>query len=67
MHQLLTREPFASPTIRCQVCATKIVVAGVADVVVKNAILRVDRASGHVAAKCPRCKTWVDVPLRYTG
>jgi phage FluMu protein Com len=67
VHQVLTREPSASPAIRCQVCATKIVVPGVEDVVVKNAILRVDRASGHVAAKCPRCKTWVDVPLRYIG
>lgn len=67
MHQVRTREAFAFPAIRCQVCATKIVVPGVEDVVVKNAILRVDRASGHVAAKCPRCKTWVGVPLRYVG
>ena len=67
MHQVLTREPSVSPVTRCQVCATKIVVPGVEDVVVKNAILRVDRASGHVVAKCPRCKAWVDVPLRYVG
>lgn len=52
---------------RCQVCATKIVVAGDGDVVVKNAILRVERASGRVTAKCPRCKAWVEVPLRYIG
>ena len=52
---------------RCQVCATKIVVPGEGAVVVKNAILRVDRASGQVTAKCPRCKAWVDVPLRYVG
>jgi hypothetical protein len=26
----------------------------------------VDRA-GRVAAKCARCKTWVEVPLRYVG
>ena len=51
----------------CQVCATRIVVAGDGDVVVKNAILRVERASGRVTAKCPRCKAWVDVPLRYVG
>ena len=66
MAQLLTREPVAS-TSRCPVCATKIVVEGPSEVVVKNAILRVDRASGHVVAKCPRCKGWVDVPLRYVG
>jgi uncharacterized protein with PIN domain len=65
---MLTREqPAVSPASRCQVCATKIVVAGPSEVVVKNAILRVDRASGQVAAKCPRCKAWVDVPLRYIG
>ena len=67
MAQLLIREPAVASTIRCPVCATKIVVPGPSEVVVKNAILRVDRASGHVAAKCPRCKGWVDVPLRYVG
>ncbi len=67
MHQVLTREPAVSPSIRCGVCATKIVVAGEADVVIKNAILKVDRASGRVSAKCPRCKAWVGVPLRYVG
>jgi phage FluMu protein Com len=67
VHQVLPRDLPASAAIRCQVCATKIVLPGVDDVVVKNAILRVDRASGHVAAKCPRCKAWVDVPLRYVG
>ena len=66
MAQLLTREP-AVTSGRCPVCATKIVVEGPSEIVVKNAILRVDRASGHVAAKCPRCKGWVDVPLRYVG
>ena len=62
-----TREPTASSATRCDVCASKIVVAGETDVVIKNAILKVDRASGRVTAKCPRCKAWVDVPLRYIG
>ncbi len=63
----------ASPTVdapiatRCQVCAIKIVVPGPDEIVVKNAILRVDRASGRVTAKCPRCKTWVEIPFRYFG
>ena len=63
----------ASPVVgapvatRCQVCATKIVVPGPDEIVVKNAILRVDRASGRVTAKCPRCKTWVEIPFRYFG
>ena len=50
---------------RCQVCATRIVVAGDGDVVVKNAILRVSAKTGRAAAKCPRCKSWVEVPLNY--
>jgi len=65
--QLLIREPAVASTIRCPVCATKIVVGGPSEVLVKNAILRVDLASGQVAAKCPRCKAWVEVPLRYIG
>lgn len=55
------------PATRCQVCATKIVVPGPDEIVVKNAILRVDRASGRVTAKCPRCKAWVEIPFRYFG
>ena len=57
----------ASAATRCQVCATKIVVPGADEVVVRNAILRVDRASGQVTAKCPRCKGWVEIPFRYFG
>ncbi len=67
MHQVLARDPAVSASIRCDICASKIVVEGEVDVVIKNAILKVDRASGRVTAKCPRCKTWVDVPLRYVG
>ena len=57
----------AQVAIRCQVCATKIVMPGPDEIVVKNAILRVDRASGRVTAKCPRCKAWVEIPFRYFG
>ena len=52
---------------RCQVCGAKVVIKGVDEVVIKNAILRVDASSGRVAAKCSRCKAWVAVPLMYTG
>lgn len=55
----------ASPGGRCQVCRAKIVVQGMGEVLVKNAILRVDGSSGQVTAKCSRCKSWVEVPLRY--
>jgi hypothetical protein len=43
------------------------VVHGEREVLVKNAILRVEGSTGRVTAKCSRCKSWVDVPLRYTG
>ena len=52
---------------RCQVCGAKVVVKGVDEVVIRNAILRVEPSSGRVAAKCSRCKAWVAVPLMYTG
>ena len=49
---------------RCPTCRTKIVVPDEEGRVIKNAILR-SAASGQASAKCPRCKTWVDVPLTY--
>ena len=52
---------------RCHVCGTKVVIKSPGEVVIKNAILRVDGISGRVAAKCCRCKAWVAVPLTYTG
>ncbi len=52
---------------RCHVCGAKVVVKSPGEVVIKNAILRVDQPSGRVAAKCCRCKAWVAVPLTYTG
>jgi len=52
---------------RCPACTAKLVVKSAADVVIKNAILKIDGASGRVTAKCSRCKSWVEVPLRYTG
>jgi endogenous inhibitor of DNA gyrase (YacG/DUF329 family) len=50
---------------RCPTCRTKIVVPDEQGLVVKNAILRVSLDTGHASAKCPRCKTWVEVPLTY--
>lgn len=50
---------------RCPTCRTKIVVPGEQGLIVKNAILRVSAETGHASAKCPRCKTWVEVPLAY--
>jgi hypothetical protein len=52
---------------QCPVCRTKIVVPDAEGVVVKNAILRVTLPAGAATAKCPRCKTWVEVPLTYSG
>jgi hypothetical protein len=59
------REPDALG--RCHVCGAKLVVKSASEVVIKNAILKVDGASGRVTAKCSHCKAWVAVPLMYTG
>ena len=68
--QVQSHAGFAAPQDapgRCHVCGAKMVVKSPGEVVIKNAILRVDQSSGRVAAKCCRCKTWVAVPLTYTG
>jgi transcription elongation factor Elf1 len=54
-------------SLRCPVCRAKVVVALQNEVVIHNAILKVDASTGRVTAKCARCKGWVQVPLRYTG
>ena len=58
-------EPTTS--VRCPGCRAKVVVAFQNEVVIHNAIIKVDPLSGRVTAKCARCKAWVQVPLRYTG
>jgi uncharacterized protein with PIN domain len=50
---------------RCPVCRTKLVSRQRDEVIIRNAILRVEQPTGRVTAKCTRCKSWVDVPLRY--
>ena len=52
---------------RCPVCRTKIVIPDAEGFVVKNAILHVCSRTGCARAKCPRCKAWVEVPLRYSA
>ena len=52
---------------RCPACRDKVVVERASEVVVHNAILRVERSSGRVTAKCRRCKAWVEVPLKFVG
>jgi hypothetical protein len=52
---------------RCPACRDKVVVERAGEVVIHNAILRVDRPSGRVTAKCRRCKAWVEVPLKFVG
>ena len=52
---------------RCQVCRAVLLVRSPEEVVIRNAILKVEAPSGRVTAKCPRCKSWVEVPLRYVG
>jgi hypothetical protein len=60
----------ASPPVavqRCPACRDKVIVERAGEVVIHNAILRVDRPSGRVTAKCRRCKAWVEVPLKFLG
>lgn len=52
---------------RCPVCRAKVVVELQGEVVIHNAILKVDSPTGRVTAKCARCKAWMEVPLRYIG
>ena len=52
---------------RCPICRATLLVRSPEEVVIRNAILKVDAPSGRVTAKCPRCKTWVEVPLKYVG
>lgn len=52
---------------RCPDCRDKLVLDRTTEIVIHNAILRVERATGRVSAKCRRCKAWVEVPLRYVG
>lgn len=52
---------------RCPICRVTILVRSAEEVVIRNAIVRVDAPTGRVTAKCPRCKGWVEVPLRYVG
>ena len=63
----MTTKAEPSASLRCPVCRAKVVVAQQNEVVIHNAILKVDAATGRVSAKCARCKAWVPVPLRYTG
>jgi len=65
--ELLAADGVALTQDRCQVCGAKIVIKNTDEIVIKNAILRVDGVSGRVSAKCSRCKAWVAVPLTYTG
>jgi hypothetical protein len=52
---------------RCPACRDKVVVERANEIVIHNAILRVDRPTGRVNAKCRRCKAWVEVPLKFVG
>jgi hypothetical protein len=55
------------PADRCAVCHAKVVVTSGDEVIIRNAILKVDCPTGRVSAKCTRCKSWLEVPLRYVG
>ena len=62
---VVTQSVGATQEGRCPVCHAKLVARGPAEVIIRNAILKAEPATGRVIAKCARCKAWVDVPLRY--
>jgi DNA-directed RNA polymerase subunit RPC12/RpoP len=65
--KMATQIEHATSSLRCPVCRAKVVVALQDEVVIHNAIIKVDFPTRRVTAKCARCKAWVQVPLQYTG
>ena len=63
----MTTQIEPTTSVRCPVCRAKVVVTLQNEVVIHNAIIKVESSTGRVTAKCARCKAWVEVPLRYTG
>ncbi len=63
----MTTEIEPTTSVRCPICRAKVVVTLPNEVVIHNAIIKVEASTGRVTAKCARCKGWVQVPLRYTG
>jgi hypothetical protein len=53
---------------RCAQCLAPIIVTDESQVVlIKAAVLKADLQKRITYAKCPRCKSWVEVPLRYAA
>lgn len=50
---------------KCPQCRAKIQKLDGHNLLVKNAIIKVDLNTRYSYAKCPRCKIWVAVPLRF--
>jgi hypothetical protein len=55
------------PALRCPVCRAQVVVKLQDEVVIHNAILKVDPPTGRVTAKCPRCKRGCGYPYGMSG
>lgn len=49
------------PSCRCQIH----VLESDVHAVIKTAVIKVSRTDNRVYGKCPRCKSWLIVPLRY--
>lgn len=53
---------------RCAQCLTPIIVIDETQaVLIKAAVLKADLRTQITYAKCPRCKNWLEVPLRYAA
>ena len=67
LYSLFSFDPagFVVDGLKCQTCGETIQKMDGDFLVVRNAILRVDLRRRCATAKCPRCKSWVEVMLRY--
>ncbi len=50
---------------KCPNCRTKIQKMDGSYLYLRNAIIRIDLKTHCCFAKCPRCKVWIGVPLKY--
>jgi hypothetical protein len=63
----MDRKPLLSDG-RCAQCLTPIIVIDETQaVLIKAAVLKADLRTQITYAKCPRCKNWLEVPLRYAA
>jgi uncharacterized protein with PIN domain len=51
---------------RCPYCRTKLLARLPGEVVLTRPLLRLDESTRRLSARCAGCRSWVELPLRYT-